>query len=120
MNISEFSLQAAIDGLVSSFTWSQTGEGYSYWNDTYYELVHLTDPAMQRSDGVASPRGVDQKGCLETAAALSGAFTWDQTPQGHLYWGERYHKLLVYAGVEEKEPQESYEDAYNRAMGILG
>ena len=124
MNISEFSLQMVVDELVSSLNWSWSREGYSYWNDTYYELVHLMDPTVKRSRGVVcNTPTVNPMDCAIIAGALSGAFTWSMSPQGHEYWKERHTKLMVYSYTykledQEEEKKDLYGD-YDRAMGIL-
>ena len=122
MNLSEFTLQIVLDGLFSSLLWGSTSEGYNYWNETFYNLTHLTSSINKLSPGIMCPAKTDPKGCEETARALGSAFTWNMSPQGHDYWQERHRKLLGYATplnihALKSDPQDSYEDAYERAMG---
>lgn len=116
--MSQESIQKVFDGIYNGLFWRFSKEGWDYWNDVCVKLENMGAEKFN----VNLKNNVDKDLCTQAAVYLLQAFLWKTTPEGYDYWLDVYRNICQYINKDptlEGQQQESYKDAYERAMGVI-
>lgn len=91
--------------LYRGFAWDKSPEGYQYWRERALELAKFSgvdevfqlpiDASLHSMAG--SSRDMPADIWMRLQSLLTGAFMWNDTPQGHEYWAELNQRMAARA-----------------------